>query len=147
MEIIILDINKKDKLLLKKQKKEVINCANLIASGRNIEIIESIENYDIKLRKIYKNNYPVYKKISFRDLSIQKLSTEIRFDTGDTIVLPYFNNTKYWVKIVIGDKEEFLKHMFQKGYFNSLSIICPNKKKIYDIELGEQEYEIRICNC
>ena len=49
--------------------------------------------------------------------------------------------------MVIGDKEEFLKHMFQKGYFNSLSIICPNKKKIYDIELGEQEYEIRICNC
>ena len=49
MEIIILDINKKDKLLLKKQKKEVINCANLIASGRNIEIIESIENYDINI--------------------------------------------------------------------------------------------------
>lgn len=54
--------------------------------------------------------------------------------------------TMYWIKIVIGNKEEFMNYMFKKGYFNSFSIICLNKKVIYDIELGESEYEIRICN-
>ena len=49
--------------------------------------------------------------------------------------------------MVIGDKEDFLKYLYEKGFLNSFTIICPNNGVIYDIEVGEQEYEIRICDC
>lgn len=140
-------MNKKNKLFSEKEKREVMSCANLIATGSNVEIIDVAENHKKKFAKLYKNNYPVYKKIDLGKLNIHSLSEEISFDNGDTIVLPYFNNTRYWIKIMIGNKEEFLEYMYENGYFNSFSIICPNNKTIYDIELGEQEYEIRICNC
>lgn len=146
MGIIILDMSKKNKLLFEKEKREVINYANLIATGSNVEIIDIDENYEKKLAKLYKNNYPIYKRIDIKKLNIYRLSAEISFDNGDAIVLPYFNNTRYWVKMIVGNKEEFLEYMFENGYFNSFSIICPNSKMIYDIELGEQEYEIRIGN-
>ena len=147
LEISILDINKKSQVILEKEKKELINRANLIASVSNAEIISVIEDYKQKLVIMYKNNYPVYKIISFRELSIQKLAAEIGFNNGDTIIVPYFNNTKHWIKVVIGDKEDFLKYLYEKGFLNSFTIICPNNGVIYDIEVGEQEYEIRICDC
>lgn len=49
LEISILDINKKSQLILEKEKKELINRANLIASVSNAEIISAIEDYKQKL--------------------------------------------------------------------------------------------------
>lgn len=146
MGIIILDINRKEEILIKKEKREVLNTANLIVTGKNIEIIEPIKEYCQRLTEMYGNNYPYYKKISCRHLNIEELAKEIYFNNGDMIILPYFNNTKYWIKIMIGNKVKFLKYMFEKGYFNSFSIICLGEKIMYDIEFGEQEYEIRVCN-
>lgn len=123
MGIIILDINK-NKLLIEKEKRNVIDCANLIATGSNVEIVDINDDHKQKLARLYKNNYPIYKKINSKELSICELSAEINFNNGDAIVLPYFNNTRYWIKIEIGDKEEFLKYMFEEGYFNNFSIIC-----------------------
>ena len=55
LEISILDINKKSQLILEKEKKELINRANLIASVSNAEIISVIEDYKQKLVIMYKN--------------------------------------------------------------------------------------------
>ena len=49
LEISILDINKKSQLILEKEKKELINRANLIASVSNAEIISAIEDHKQKL--------------------------------------------------------------------------------------------------
>ena len=49
LEISILDINKKYQLILEKEKKELINRVNLIASVSNAEIISVIEDYKQKL--------------------------------------------------------------------------------------------------
>lgn len=147
MKIIILDINEKNKLLLKKEKKEVLKYASLITTGSNIEIIDSIDKYDQKLTEMYKINYPIYKKINGSELSIPQLLMDIDFENGDTIILPYFNHTQYWVKVTIGNKGEFLKRIYDKVFFNSFSIICLSTKRIFDIELGEQEYEIRLSDC
>lgn len=49
LEISILDINKKSQLILEKEKKELINRVNLIASVSNAEIISVIEDYKQKL--------------------------------------------------------------------------------------------------
>lgn len=143
---IILDINKKNEILGRKEKKEVLKSADLIITGTNIEIIEPIKEYSQRLTEIYAINYPIYKKITCREINIEKLGKDIHFNNGDTIILPCFNRTKYWIKIQIGNKEKFLRYMFEKGYFISFSIICLREKIIYDIELGEQEYEIRVCN-
>lgn len=143
--IIILDINKKNELLTEREKNELLNYAKSIAVGSDMHIIDSIDEYKQRLKEMCSINYPISEKIECVKLNISEFSRNIDFNDGDTIILPYFNNTKYWIKIVIGNKEEFMNYMFKKGYFNSFSIICPNKKVIYDIELGELEYEIRIC--
>ena len=144
--IIISDIDKRNKILEKREKKELLNYAKLITTGSDIYIIDPIDMCEQKLKEMCSINYPISKKIECKKINIFELSKNIDFNNGDTIILPYFNNTKYWIKLVIGNKEEFMNYMFKKGYFNSFSIICPNKKVIYDIELGELEYEIRICN-
>lgn len=145
VEIIILDMNKKNELLNKREKKELLNYANLIITGSNIEIIEPMEEYIQRLKKMYENNYPIDKKIRCKELNIENLSKNFQFNNGHMIILPYFNNTKHWIKLVIGEKEKFLSYMLENGYFNSFSMICLSEKVIYDIEFGEQEYEIRIC--
>lgn len=144
MEIIILDINKKKEILERIEKRETLNRANLIITGTDIKIIDPIKEYKQKLREMCAIDYPIYKKVNCRQLNIEKLAKDICFNNGDVIVLPYFSNTKYWVKLEIGDKEKFLSYMLEEGYFNSFSIICLGEKIIYDIEFGEQEYEIRV---
>lgn len=147
MEIIILDINKRKEIEFRREKiekRKLLDCANLIDTGSNIEIIEPIEKYDKKLMEMYKINYPIYRTIDCEELDIQKLSKSICFENEDIIILPYFNNTKYWIKIRIGDKEKFFKYMFINEYLNSFSIICPKQHVIYDITVDEQEYEITI---
>lgn len=146
MELIILDINRKNELISKREVKEALNYANLISIGNNIEIIEPVEEYDQILRKMYANDYAIYKKVSCKEININKLSRYINLNKDDMIMLPYFNSTRFWLKVKIEDKESFLTHMYEHGFFNSFSIICLNEKIIYDIELNEQEYEIRICN-
>lgn len=143
---IILDIDKRNKILEKRDKKELLNYAKSVAAGSDINVIDPIDMYEQKLKEMCSINYPISEKIECKKLNIFELSKYIDFNNGDTIILPYFNNTKYWIKIVIGNKEEFMNYMFKKGCFNSFSIICLNKKVIYDIELGELEYEIRIYN-
>lgn len=146
MVIIILDISKRNEILEKREKKRLLDYAKLIPTGNDINIIDSIDIYEQKLKEMCSIDYPISKKIECIRLNNSEVSKNIDFNDGDTIILPYFNNTRYWIKIVIGNKEEFLNYMFKKGHFNSFSIVCLNKKIIYDIELGELEYEIRICN-
>ena len=129
MEIIILDINKRKEIKKeiairreKIEKRKLLECANLIDTGSDIEIIEPIEKYDKKLMEMYKISYPIYQTIDYEELDIQKLSKSICFENEDIIILPYFNNTKHWIKIRIGDKEKFFKYMFLNGYFNSFSL-------------------------
>ena len=115
--------------MTEREKNELLNYAKSIAVGSDMHIIDSIDEYKQRLKEMCSINYPISEKIECVKLNISEFSRNIDFNDGDTIILPYFNNTKYWIKMVI----------------DSFSIICINKKIIYDIELGELEYEIRIC--
>ena len=151
MEIIILDINKRNEIKKeiairreKIEKRKLLDCANLIDTGSDIEIIEPTEKYAKKLMEMCDIDYPIYQTMDYEKLDIQKLSKSVCFKNEDIIILPCFNDTKYWIKIRIGDKEKFFKYMFVNGYFNWLFIIYPKQHMIYIIEVGEQDYEIRI---
>lgn len=45
---IILDINKKNKILTKREKNKLLNYAKLITAGSDIHIIDSIDEYKQK---------------------------------------------------------------------------------------------------
>ena len=77
------------------EKEKILYCANLIDSANNIEIIDIIQEYDKKLREMYKIDYPIYKQMDSENVDIQKFSENIDFNNGDSIILPYFNGTEY----------------------------------------------------
>ncbi len=139
--------SQKKELLMRREKiekKKILYCANLIDSANNIEIIDIIQEYDKKLREMYKIDYPIYKQMDSENVDIQKFSENIDFNNGDSIILPYFNGTEYWIKIIIQNKMKFFQYMFENGYFTGFSIICSKKHILYHIEMGEQYYEIYI---
>lgn len=123
-------------------KRKLLDSANQIDTGSEVKIIYPTERYVKKVRELCHIDYPIFQEIDSEQVDISKLAKLICFDNEDVILLPCFNDTKYWIKIKIGDKEKFLQYMFLHGYFNNFFIVCPKKHIIYNIAMGEQEYEI-----
>lgn len=123
-------------------KRKLLEHINEIDIGSEVEMIEPTEKYIKKARELCKIDYPISQIIEKQSV-ISKLIKIICFNVEDIIILPYFNGTPYWIKLKIGEKEKFFRYMFTtspSGFF----LLCPEKHILYDIDMGEEEYEIRV---
>jgi len=60
------------------------------------------------------------------------------------IIWPYCFESEFWIKFNLINKSDFLNFIYDNGYLKSISIVSLANHKLYDIELGEHSYEIRM---
>ncbi len=124
------------------EKRKLLEYIKQMDIGSEIEIIEPTENYIKKVRELCKIDYPISQIIEKQSI-ISKLAKIICFDKEDIIILPCFNDTSHWIKLKVGEKEKFFRSMFSttpSGFF----LLCPERHILYDIDMGEKEYEIYV---
>lgn len=133
-------ILRKNQAIIFKKLKDIKGC-------EFSEFISSIEKYENMLKDLYSCSYPIKYVLlkKFRKENIDKLISllELTNEKGSAII-PYFDRTDCWIKLKIDNYNEFLNSVALSNYFESITIIDLNRHKIYDIELGECDYEIRI---
>ena len=111
------------------EKRKLLEYIKQMDIGSEIEIIEPTENYIKKVRELCKIDYPISQIIEKQSI-ISKLAKIICFDKEDIIILPCFN-------------DKFFRSMFSttpSGFF----LLCPERHILYDIDMGEKEYEIYV---
>ena len=147
MVIIISNIsNIKIDLLYKINKKKFLNDIKKLNFFKRVELIEPLIEWEIIINQIYNIDFPVYKKLDFDDKFIYNLNNELKFTNNSEILLPFFNETQYWIKAILSDKYLFLKYLSNNNIINNITIISVVNNKVYDIEVGENEkiFELRI---
>lgn len=147
MVIIISNIsNIKIDLLYKINKKKFLNDIKKLNFFKSVELIEPLIEWEIIINQIYNIDFPVYKKLDFDDKFIYNLNNELKFNNNSEILLPFFNETQYWIKAILLDKYLFLKYLSNNNIINNITIISVVNNKVYDIEVGENEkiFELRI---
>lgn len=139
-----------------KEIKHRIERKNIIAVLENIPCITHFEFYEEEygkeqfenmLHEIFKYKYPVYYHIAIEDI-LNSIDTFVKMlslnDTLPTLIIPYFNETSIWVKIEVSNYKMFLSILFKKNVIFNDTIIDISNKIIYDVEIGENDYEVRI---
>lgn len=99
------------------------------------------------LYEIFKYKYPIYYHIAVKDI-LNSIDVFVKIlslnDNLPILIIPYFNESSNWIKMQVSDYKTFLKILLQKNIIFNDTIIDISNKIIYDIEIGEDDYEIRI---
>lgn len=148
MVIGIYDINKKNNLLEKREMAEIINKLKKLSEIQFLQFINPTEEYVEPLNKIYKYEYPI-KCVIDRNLekgiAIENIINSLKLpDSRQKVIIPNVMNSKYWVELEIFSYRELLFSFYKNGYFVNSTLIDTKNKFIFDIEAGEENYEIRL---
>ncbi len=147
--IIIVDIgreNRKKELLANKEKARITKLANCVKAATDIEIVSPILKYEQKIKEIYKISFPINQECDIGNLELQDLIDLLELDDGEQIVIPYFKSTCYWISFRVMDKLHFIRYLLENNYLSNITIINIGKDTIFDINIGEQKYELRKIN-
>lgn len=135
---------KRKQLLYEINKTKILNKVEKLNFFKNTQIIEPLAEWENALKKVIKIDYPTYKLVDFSQLNADYINNIFDFTNNDEIILPYFEESSYWVKAILNNKFDFIKYLLYNKLFNNFCIISLANNKLYDFTLDEQFYNLYI---
>lgn len=143
-------MNKKEEIINRNKKKKILGVVNSLPGIVNYHFFndnEEIEYYEKNIERIIKYDYPIF--FNLNDMSVEEfvdnLIIKLTFRNNSPVVLlPYFKGENFWIKLEIKSYKDFLIGLHQNKSLIGNTIIDVSNDLMYDLEAGEDDYEVRV---
>lgn len=145
-----MDTKKKQEIKDKYVLKEIENDIKNVIGVSILHIYKSsdiYEEYLKRLSEIYEIGFPVLftRKVgkNFEDIEYiyKYLNISVR---NYRWLIPNFNGSNWWVELEINNLNNFIDFYCPNNHLTSLTVFDVMNSLLFDIEMGETDYEYRI---